>query len=198
VEGAVLIDGVDVREVTLASLRSTVSVVPQRPMIFTGTIADNLRLARPEASDEELLAACGAAGLLGSIQRLENGLQTRLGRRPAHLSGGEAQRLAIARALLLRSKILLLDEPTSSLDARSQATIMDTLTRLKAEMTIVVAGHRLEVLRQADRLVILHQGRFVEQGPPSELLSSMDLYCPTSPRELNETEANEPREVVQP
>jgi len=187
-----------VREATLASPRSAGSVVPQRPLLFPGTIADNLRLARPEASDEELLAACEAAGLLGFIQRLENGLQTRLGRRRAHLSGGEAQRLAIARALLLRSKILLLDEPTSSLDARSQTAIMDTLARLKAQMTVVVAGHRLEVLRQADRLVILHQGRFVEQGPPSELLSSIDLYCPPSIRKLHETQANEPREVAQP
>jgi len=172
--------------------------VPQRPMIFTGTIADNLRLARPDASDEELLAACEAAGLLGFVQRLELGLQTRLGRRRAHLSGGEAQRLAIARALLLRSKILLLDEPTSALDARSQATIMDTLARLKAEMTVVVAGHRVEVLRQADRLVILHQGRFVEQGAPSQLLSSMDLFCPSSLSEMKETESNQPCEVAQP
>ncbi len=198
VEGAVLIDGMDVREATLSSLRSAVSLVPQRPMIFTGTIADNLRLARPDASDEELLAACEAAGLLGFVQRLELGLQTRLGRRRAHLSGGEAQRLAIARALLLRSKILLLDEPTSALDARSQATIMDTLARLKAEMTVVVAGHRVEVLRQADRLVILHQGRFVEQGAPSQLLSSMDLFCPSSLSEMKETESNQPCEVAQP
>ena len=175
-EGQVLIDGVDVREFTLSSLRSAVALVPQRPTIFSGTIASNLRLARPDATDEELLAACQAADLLEFVQRLEEGLQTRIGRRRPQLSGGEAQRLAIARALLMRSKILLLDEPTSALDVRSQATIMDTLARLKARMTIVVAGHRLEVLSQADRLVVLDEGGFVEQGPPVELLSSRDLF----------------------
>ena len=196
-EGAVLIDGVDVREFTVSSLRSQVALVPQRPMIFTGTIADNLRLAHPEATDQELLAACEAAGLLGFIQRLENGLQTRLGRRRAQLSGGEAQRLAIARALLMHSKILLLDEPTSALDVRSQATIMDTLTRLKEQMTIVVAGHRVEVLRQADRLVVLDRGHFVEQGPPEELLSSIDVFCPQPTRDVTQPQPTEPCEVAQ-
>ena len=193
--GQVLIDGADAREFTLASLRSTVALVPQRPMIFTGTLAANLRLARPEASDEELLAACAAADLLEFVRRLPDGLETRIGRR-AQLSGGEAQRLAIARALLLRSKVLLLDEPTSALDMRSQATIMDTLTRLKAQRTIVVAGHRLEVLRQADHVVILDRGRFVEQGSPAELLSSIDTYCPQSAL-VNGRKSTEPARLLQ-
>jgi len=175
-DGAVFIDGTDVREFTLASLRSAVALVPQRPMVFSGTLAANLRLARPEATDEELMAACEAAGLLGFVQRLEDGLQTRIGRRRAQLSGGEAQRLAIARALLMRSRILLLDEPTSALDARCQATIMDTLARLKAQMTIVVAGHRFEVLNQADRLVLLQDGRMVEPDPSVPLLPAINLY----------------------
>jgi len=198
VTGAVLIDGADVREFTLASLRSTVALVPQRPMIFSGTLAANLRLARPEATDEELLAACEAADLLGFVQRLEDGLQTRIGRRRAQLSGGEAQRLAIARALLLRSKILLLDEPTSALDVRSQATIMDTLTRLKANMTIVVAGHRLEVLNQADRLVLLQEGRLIEHGSPAALLPSLKLYARRPCSMANGQESPEQRESFEP
>ena len=174
-EGQVLIDGQDVREFTVASLRSAAVLVTQRPMIFSGTIAYNLLLARPEADDAELLEACEAADLLGLVQRLEDGLQARLGSRGIQLSGGEAQRLAIARAVLMRSKILLMDEPTSSLDAAAQTAIMDTLDRLKAQMTIVVAGHRLEVLSRADRLVILDKGQIVEQGPPVRLFSH-DLY----------------------
>jgi ABC-type multidrug transport system fused ATPase/permease subunit len=174
--GQVLIDGTDVREFTVASLRSAVVLVPQRPMIFSGSIASNLRLAKPDATDDELLAACEAADLLRLVRRLKDGLQTRLGKRGVQLSGGEAQRIAIARAVLMRSKILLLDEPTSSLDLQSQATIMDTLCRLKAQMTIVVAGHRLEALGQADRLVVLDQGAIVMQGPPAELLASPRLY----------------------
>jgi len=196
-EGAVLIDGADVREFAVASLRSAVVLVPQRPVIFTGTIADNLRLARPEAEDSELLAACDAVDMWEFVKRQKDGLQTRVGRRGIQLSGGEAQRLAIARAVLMRSKILLLDEPTSSLDVRSQMTIMDTLARLKSQMTIVVAGHRVEVLSQADRLVILDRGHFVEEGPPAELLSSIDLYCPASAPHAVGQESTEPCEVAQ-
>jgi ABC-type multidrug transport system fused ATPase/permease subunit len=174
--GQVLIDGMDVREFTVASLRSAVVLVPQRPMVFSGSIAHNLRLAKPEAEEAELLEACEAADLLRFVSRLELGLRTRLGHRGIQLSGGEAQRLAVARAVLMRSKVLLLDEPTSSLDVLSQATIMDTLAHLKSQMTIVVAGHRLEAMRQADHLVVLDHGRIVEQGPPAELLSLPALY----------------------
>jgi ABC-type multidrug transport system fused ATPase/permease subunit len=181
-DGQVLIDGRNVREFTVASLRSTVVLVPQRAVFFTGSIADNLRLARPEASEGELLAACGAADLLGLVRRLKDGLHTRLGQGGAQLSGGEAQRLAIARAVLMRPKVLLLDEPTAALDLRCQAAIMDTLGRLKAQMTIVVAGHRLEALRHADRLVILDQGRIVAQGAPASVLSSAEIYESVFPR----------------
>jgi ABC-type multidrug transport system fused ATPase/permease subunit len=177
-EGQVLIDGTDVREFTVASLRSTVVLVPQRPILFTGSIARNLRLAKPEADDAELMAACEAADLLDFVKRFEGGLQTRLGRRGIQLSGGEAQRLAIARAVLMRSRVLLLDEPTASLDAVSQTAIMDTLGRLKAQMTIVVAGHHLETFRQADHLVMLDQGRVVKQGPPAVFLDTPSLHRP--------------------
>ncbi len=191
-DGQVLIDGRDVREFTVASLRSTVVLVPQRAVFFIGSIADNLRLARPEASDGELLAACGAADLLGLVRRLKEGLQTRLGQGGAQLSGGEAQRLAIARAVLMRPKVLLLDEPTSALDLRCQAAIMDTLGQLKEQMTIVVAGHRLEALRHADRLVILDQGRIVAQGPPASVLASAEIYRSVLPR-AHDPERPEPK-----
>ena len=190
-EGQVLIDGQDVREFTAASVRSAAVLVTQRPTVFTGTIASNLRFARPSADDTELLEACEAADLLGLVHRLQDGLNTRLGRSGIQLSGGEAQRLAIARAVLMRSKILLLDEPTSSLDLSCQAAIMETLGRLKAQMTIVVAGHRLEALGLADHLVMLDKGQIVEQGPPVGLLFSHGLYrsllgqaatCQTDPR----------------
>jgi ABC-type multidrug transport system fused ATPase/permease subunit len=179
--GLILIDGEDVRDFTVASLRSAIVLVPQRPMVFTGSIANNLRLAKPEAEEAELLAACEAADLLQFVQGQKLGLRTRLGRRGIQLSGGEAQRLAIARAVLMRSKVLLLDEPTSSLDVLSQATIMDTLSRLKKEMTIVVAGHRLEALSKADHLVLLRRGEIVEQGLPANLLPA--LFADGSPRE---------------
>src|SRR5262249_714416 len=149
------------------------------------SIANNLKLAKPEADEAELLAACEAVGLLGFVERAKDGLQTRLGTRGMQLSGGEAQRLAIARAVLMRSQVLLLDEPTSSLDLLTQAPIMDTLGRLKAQMTIVVAGHRLETMSQADHLVVLDHGRIVDQGPPAELLSLPGLYkyAPVEPEE---------------
>jgi len=175
-DGQVLIDGADLREFTVSSLRSAVILVPQRPMIFSGTISHNLRLARPECDQAELVAACEAADLSDFIKGLKDGLETRIGRRGIQLSGGEAQRLAIARAVLMRSKILLLDEPTSSLDLPSQAAVMDTLTRLKSQMTIVVAGHRPEALSKADHLVILDRGQIVQQGLLEGTLSSEALH----------------------
>jgi len=131
------------------------------------------------------------------VQRLEAGLHTRLGQGSVQLSGREAQRLAIARALLMRPKILLLDEPTSSLDLPSQAAIMDTLGRLKAQMTIVVAGHRVEALRQADCLVILERGAIASQGPPACLLPSSTADQWQFGRNGNETETCPPC-LVQP
>ncbi len=130
------------------------------------------------------------------MQRLEDGLHTRLGQGNAQLSGGEAQRLAIARALLMHPKILLLDEPTSSLDLPSQAAIMDTLGRLKAQMTIVVAGHRVEALRQADCLVILERGAIARQGPPGCLLPSSTPDQSLFARNGNRTETCPPCLVV--
>src|SRR5438552_7006298 len=165
-------------------------------MIFTGTIAENLRLARPEATDRELLAACAAAELYDFVRRLEHGLETHLGRGGAQLSGGEAQRLAIARALLVRPKVLLLDEPTSALDAGCQDAIMDLLAQLKKLMTIVVAGHRRGVLSRADRVVVLEEGRVVETSARLDGVPPLAPFPPPLPGP-NGREKNVPCEAIQ-
>ena len=168
-----LIDGQPLEGATLDSLRSRLAVVPQRPVIFSGTVLENVRLARPDASVDEVRAACAAASVLGFIERLENGFDTRLGRHGASLSAGEIQRIAIARALLTRPKILLMDEPTAALDAGSEAAVVKALRALRGEMTVVVVGHRAEAVRQADRVIVLDAGCVVAEGTHEELLSSV-------------------------
>jgi ABC-type multidrug transport system fused ATPase/permease subunit len=160
-EGCVLIDGQDVRRVSLSSLRSQIAVVPQRPFIFNGTVAENIRVARPEASDAEIEQACRDAGAWEFINRMDDGMETRIGSGGVSLSGGEAQRIAIARALLRRPKLLLLDEPTSALDAEAEAAIVATLKRLKSQMTIVLVGHHLRAMSEADRIVVIERGRVI-------------------------------------
>jgi ABC-type multidrug transport system fused ATPase/permease subunit len=139
--GSILLDDRDVSRHELASFRAQVAIVPQFPMIFTGTVAENMRMAKPDATDREIAAACEAAGVLGCIDMLPQKFATLLGRDGVKLSGGEVQRLALARALLRQPKVLLLDEPTSALDAESKLAIMATLQRLKKFMTIIVTSH---------------------------------------------------------
>ena len=174
--GAVLVDGQDLRRVRLSTVRAQIAVVPQQATLFTGTIAENLRLGRPEATDAELVEACRSAGALETIQRLRHGFATPLGGGGTRLSGGEAQRIAIARALLRRPKILLLDEPNSALDQESEAALMATLDRLKGEMTIVLVVHHLRsVIDRADQVVVMESGGVVGAEPrprPSDRLSS--------------------------
>ncbi len=174
-EGLVLIDGQDIRRVTLDSLRSRIAVVPQIPLIFTGTVAENIRLAKPDATDSEVVEACRFADALEFILKLGNGFNTRLGQGGANLSGGQIQRVAIARALIRKPKILLLDEPGSALDSESEAAIMATLHRL-SDITIIIVGHHLKAMSMADRLIVLDNGRVVEDGVHEELLSSQGLY----------------------
>jgi ATP-binding cassette, subfamily B, bacterial len=184
-EGQVLIDGQDVRGVALHSLRAQVALVPQRPILFTGTLADNLRLAKPDATLGEMEEACRAASALDFVLQLPLGFDTLLGRGGASLSSGEMQRLAIARALLMKTKILLLDEPTSALDLLSQSAMLSALQQLKQRMTIVMAAHRIEALSFAEQLVVLDRGRVIENGLQTELLSSPALYA-----RLYETQAD--------
>jgi len=174
--GSVLIDDQAIDEVTLKSLRSQMSVVPQSPMLFSGTVYENICLARPDASMQEVEAACRFFSAQEFIERLGDGFDTYLGPGGTSLSGGEAQRITIARALLNRPKILLMDEPTSSLDADSESIILQSLLELKKNMTIVVASHRLETIRHADKIIVIEHGRVILEGTHSALLERSEVY----------------------
>ncbi|KWX04704.1 ABC transporter ATPase [Carbonactinospora thermoautotrophica] len=175
--GQIRVDGQDIRDLTLDSLRRGIAVVAQDTYLFHGTIADNLRLARPDASDAELVAAARAANAHEFIAALPQGYGTVLGERGNTLSGGQRQRLAIARALLADAPLLVLDEATSSVDARREAEIAEALARLRAGRTCLVIAHRLATVRDADRIVVLSDGRVVEVGDHARLLDRGGVYA---------------------
>ncbi len=175
--GAVSIDGHDVRDVTSASLRSHIGVVSQDPHLFHDTIAANLRYARPGATDEELAAACRAAHIDELIESLPEGWNTVVGERGYRLSGGEKQRLAIARVLLKHPAIVVLDEATSHLDSENEALVQSALATALAGRTAVVIAHRLSTVTDADQILVLDRGRLVEQGRHLDLLAADGLYA---------------------
>jgi ABC-type multidrug transport system fused ATPase/permease subunit len=174
--GRVLVDGIDVRKYRVRELREKVAIVLQDPLLLTGTIAENLRYGRLEASDEELQAAARAAHAHEFIARLPKGYDTPVAEAGGGLSGGERQRLSVARALLKDAPILILDEPTSSLDAVSEEIVFSALRRLRAGRTTIVIAHRLSTVRDADRILVLDGGRIAAQGTHNELLASSELY----------------------
>ena len=174
--GRVLVDEVDVSRYSLRSLRERIALVPQQPVLFSGTIADNIRYGRLQASDEEVEAAARAAHIHDFITTLPNGYHTPVAEAGATLSGGERQRLGIARALVKNAPMLILDEPTSSLDALSEAGVFDALRRLRRGRTTIVIAHRLSTIRTATRILVLHEGQLVAQGTHDELLVSNALY----------------------
>ena len=174
--GRVLVDDVDVSRYSLRSLRERIALVPQQPVLFSGTIADNIRYGRLQASDEEVEAAARAAHIHDFITTLPNGYRTPVAEAGATLSGGERQRLGIARALVKNAPILILDEPTSSLDALSEAGVFDALRRLRRGRTTIVIAHRLSTIRTATRILVLHEGQLMAQGTHDELLASNVLY----------------------
>ena len=174
--GRVLLDGVDVTRYALRSLRQQVALVPQDAVLFGTTIGENIRYGRLGASDDEVAAAATAAHVDHFIARLPRGYDTPLAEAGGTLSGGERQRLSIARALLKNARILVLDEPTSSLDAISEEAVFSALRRLRAGRTTLVIAHRLSTIRDADRILVLHEGRLVAQGSHDELLAGNDLY----------------------
>jgi ABC-type multidrug transport system fused ATPase/permease subunit len=174
--GRVSIDGIDASRYALRSLRERIAVVPQEPVLFSGSIADNIRYGRLDASDEEIAAAARAAHVHEFVQRLPHGYDTQVAEAGATLSGGERQRLGIARAILKNAPILILDEPTSSLDAISEQIVFDALRRLRHGRTTIVIAHRLSTIRDATRILVLDGGRLVAQGTHDDLLASHELY----------------------
>lgn len=175
--GRILLDGVDLRDIELASLRSHIGIVNQETILFSGTVQENLLLAKPRATMEEIIAALEAANALEFVQQLPEGLWTEIGERGAVLSGGQKQRLAIARAFLKDPRILILDEATSSLDSRSERRIQEALTRLLRSRTSIVIAHRLSTVLRADQIVVLEAGRVVDIGKHTELLARGGLYA---------------------
>ena len=176
-DGRVLVDGQDVRELRLRSLREAVSLVPQDAAIFGGSIEDNIRYGRLDASDEELEAAARAANAHDFISQMPEGYQTVVGDRGTRLSGGQRQRVAIARAILKDAPILILDEATSSLDNESERLVQDALARLMEGRTTVVVAHRLSTIRAADRIAVLDDGWLLELGTHAGLLEADGLYA---------------------
>jgi ABC-type multidrug transport system fused ATPase/permease subunit len=175
-EGRVLVDGHDVRAYDLRALRERIALVQQEPVLFRGTIADNIRYGRLDASREEIRRAAVAAHADEFISRLERRYDDEIGETGSGLSGGERQRMSIARAVLKDAPILILDEPTSSLDAISEEIVFTALRRLRAGRTTIVIAHRLSTVRDADRILVLDRGRIVASGRHEEILEASDLY----------------------
>ncbi|MFA4843584.1 MAG: ABC transporter ATP-binding protein [Candidatus Margulisiibacteriota bacterium] len=174
--GQIQVDGHDLRDVTLDSLRRQIAVVPQEIALFGGTIMDNIKYGQPEATEEEVIAAARQANAHHFISELPNGYKTEVGERGAKLSGGERQRIAIARAILRDPRILILDEATSALDAETELLIREALDKLMKGRTTFIIAHRLYTVEKADRVVVLDGGRIVEIGPHRQLMALGGLY----------------------
>jgi ATP-binding cassette subfamily B protein len=182
--GRVLLDGIDLRTLDPAWLRAQIGVVPQEPVLFSATVEENVRYARPNASHEEVVAACRAAHADAFVRAFPDGYATKVGERGQQLSGGQRQRIAIARAVLKDPRILLLDEATSALDAESEALVQDALERLMVGRTAIVIAHRLSTVRRADRVLVLEAGAVVESGPHAALMDRGGVYRRLVERQL--------------
>ena len=183
--GTIRVDGVDIRDLRFADLRRALAIVPQEPVLFTTSVADNIRYGRPDASDADVRAAAEAASALGFIETLPQGFDTHLGARGVRLSGGQRQRIAIARALLCDPAILLLDEATSALDAESELAVQQALDRLMHKRTTLVIAHRLATVQKADRIVVVDHGRVVDVGRHADLVRRDGLYARLAELQFN-------------
>ena len=174
--GEILLDGVDLKNADIQQVRERIALVPQDPVIFAASVRDNVRYARPNASDSDVIAACKAAFAMEFIEQLPEGLDAYLGERGVRLSGGQKQRIAIARAILANRPILLLDEATSALDSNSEQAVQQALEVLMKNRTTIMIAHRLSTVVDADRILVLQQGKIVASGTHTELLANSVLY----------------------
>ncbi len=175
--GSILFDGVPEKELALDWIRKQIALVPQDPFLFYGTIADNLRVAKEDATEAELVVATKAAELYDYIKSTPDGFNTRVGDQGTALSGGQAQRLAIARAFLKDAPIVVLDEPTSQIDVETETLLNRALARLTENKTVLLIAHRLSTIEQADRIIVLEGGRLAESGTRQELLATGGIYA---------------------
>jgi ATP-binding cassette subfamily B protein/subfamily B ATP-binding cassette protein MsbA len=192
-QGCILLDGTDIHKLTLKSLRQQISIVLQEPLLFSGSIANNIRYGRLDASMDDIIGAARAANAHDFIMALPKKYETELGERGAKLSVGERQRIAVARAFLKDAPILILDEPTSSIDSKTEAVILDALERLMVGRTTFIVAHRLSTIRNADVILVLDRGRLVEQGTHENLLQRGGLY-----KQLYDMQIRQARRKSQP
>jgi ATP-binding cassette subfamily C protein CydCD len=175
-KGSIKLNGIELRDYKLEDLRSRVALVAQDTYLFNNSLQENILVAKPDASEQELSEAVKLSALSEVVESLPDGLETIVGERGASLSGGQRQRVAIARAFLKDSPLLILDEATSHLDALSEHTVHKALNLLKTNRTTIIIAHRLSTIRDADRIIVLHEGRMVETGTHKELLQKTGLY----------------------
>jgi ATP-binding cassette, subfamily B, bacterial len=176
-DGRIMIDGIDIALADPKAVRRRFAMVPQESVMFSASIYDNISFGRPEASEEEVLAAARAAHVTEFAVELAEGFLTQVGERGIKLSGGQRQRIALARAILRDAPVLLLDEATSSLDAESERAVQEAVERLKSGRTTLVVAHRLATVRNADRILVMEKGRLVAEGSHEELLRGGGLYA---------------------
>jgi len=174
--GRITLDGIDVRQLSFADLRGSVGLVPQEPALFSGSVRDNIAYARPDASDADVLAAARAAHAIEFIDRLPEGMATRVGERGIKLSGGQRQRIALARVFLKDPAVVVLDEATSSLDNESERLVEEAMEELLRGRSTLIIAHRLRTVRRADRVLVLEHGQVVEEGTHAELVGQAGLY----------------------
>lgn len=175
-DGYIEIDGMDIRTIDIRTLRSFIAIVPQEDILFRGTILENIRYGRPDASQEEVEAAAAKANALEFIEKMPKGWLTKIGDRGIKLSGGQKQRISIARAILVNPRILILDEATSALDSESEALVQDALNNLMKNRTTFVIAHRLSTITHADKIIVLEDGRIIEQGTHKYLVRKNGAY----------------------